>query len=108
VQSPAWRADPRLARPVDRPSPKKVRNPLHACNLASWISSWLRKIAREVFPKTGAPKFPQNRQSISCVRLPSWDDGRAREQSAWSFLGSGLTFGLVTLDFHRQSQITIL
>jgi hypothetical protein len=35
-----------------QPSPNKVRNPLHACFLAAWVSRWLETIAPDLFPKT--------------------------------------------------------
>ncbi len=35
-----------------QPSPNKVRNPLHACLLAAWVSNWLRNVAPELFPQS--------------------------------------------------------
>lgn len=35
-----------------QPSPNKVRNPLHACYLAAWVSNWLTSIAPELFTQT--------------------------------------------------------
>jgi len=38
-----------------QPSPNKVRNPLHACYLAAWVSNWLKNVAPELFPQTAVP-----------------------------------------------------
>jgi CheY-like chemotaxis protein len=35
-----------------QPSPNKVRNPLHACYLAAWVSNWLKNVAPELFPQS--------------------------------------------------------
>ncbi len=32
-----------------QPSPNKIRNPLHACYLAAWVSKWLKNVAPELF-----------------------------------------------------------
>ena len=38
-----------------QPSPNKVRNPHHACYLASCVSSWLKNIAPELFSQSAVP-----------------------------------------------------
>jgi hypothetical protein len=35
-------------------SPNKVRNPLHACYLAAWVSSWIKSVVPELFPQSVA------------------------------------------------------
>jgi hypothetical protein len=32
-----------------QPSPNKIKNPLHACHLAAWVSAWLRHQAPDLF-----------------------------------------------------------
>lgn len=34
-----------------QPSPNKVRNPLHACYLAAWVSKWIKTVAPALFPQ---------------------------------------------------------
>jgi hypothetical protein len=40
-------------------SPNKVRNPLHACFLAAWVSNWLRNLAPEFFPPSAIPSVSE-------------------------------------------------
>jgi hypothetical protein len=42
-----------------QPSPNKVRNPLHACLLAAWVSNWVKHVVPEFFPQTAAPDVPE-------------------------------------------------
>jgi CheY-like chemotaxis protein len=35
-----------------QPSPNKVRNPLHACHLAAWVSKWIKVVAPNLFLQT--------------------------------------------------------
>lgn len=41
-----------------QPSPNKVKNPLHACCLASWSAKWLLAIAPQLFSPTEAATEP--------------------------------------------------
>ena len=34
-----------------QPSPNKIKNPLHACYLAAWVSHWIKAIAPDWFPQ---------------------------------------------------------
>ncbi|HEY7330646.1 MAG TPA: response regulator [Gemmataceae bacterium] len=44
-----------------QPSPNKVRNPLHACYLAAWISNWLKNVAPGLFRH----HLPAHRPAVS-------------------------------------------
>jgi CheY-like chemotaxis protein len=51
-------------------SPNKVRNPLHACYLAAWVSNWVKKVVPELFPQctvtsdVEAPPFVERLETV--------------------------------------------
>lgn len=38
-----------------QPSPNKIKNPLHACMVASWVARWLKKVAPDLFTTAAKP-----------------------------------------------------
>lgn len=45
-------------------SPNKVRNPLHACYLAAWVSTWVKNVVPELFPQSTAAFDIEAPQSV--------------------------------------------
>jgi CheY-like chemotaxis protein len=54
-----------------QPSPNKVRNPLHACFLAVWVSQWLKQILPEIFPQGVIVSVPEESRAEAILELPS-------------------------------------
>jgi hypothetical protein len=50
-------------------SPNKVRNPLHACYLAAWVSNWLQSIVPELFTQNAISSGLETRKRMSALSL---------------------------------------